>query len=253
MTFDFVTTAAVASELRADLVPSRVQQAVQVDAASYALELYGDRQRRYLFLSADPQTPRVHLLQEKSRRGVDTPSPLLQLLRKFVRGAILSGVSQPPWERVLWLHFQHPEFGETALVAELIGRWSNLLLLRQARPEQKGKKARDAGETVDGWRILECVHRHRPQDGARRTAQPGQLYTPPPAQEGWPPDELTELRLRLLLEETPPDAMLWRALLDGTVGRQPLSGEGDCLPRDRRRGDARRPGDAGDAAAGGRS
>ena len=76
MTFDFITTAAVASELRVDLVPSRVQQAVQVDATSYALELYGDRQRRYLLLSADQQEPRVHLLQEKPRRGVDTPSPL---------------------------------------------------------------------------------------------------------------------------------------------------------------------------------
>ncbi|MEZ4768386.1 MAG: NFACT family protein [Caldilineales bacterium] len=67
-----------------------------------------------------------------SRRGVDTPSPLLQLLRKFVRGAILVDVSQPPWERVLWLHFDHAEFGETALVAELIGRWADLLLLRRA-------------------------------------------------------------------------------------------------------------------------
>lgn len=222
MTFDFITTAAVASELRVDLVPSRVQQAVQVDAASYALELYGDRQRRYLLLSADQQGPRVHLLEEKPRRGVDTPSPLLQLLRKFVRGAILTGVSQPPWERVLWLRFEHPEFGETALVSELIGRWSNLLLLREARD----KKAEDRGRMSDvagaEWRILECVHRYRPQEGARRPALPGQLYTPPPEQEGWPPDELTELRLRLLLEQTPPDTALWRALLDGLLGVSPL-------------------------------
>ncbi len=225
MTFDFITTAAVASELRVDLVPSRVQQAVQVDATSYALELYGDRQRRYLLLSADQQGPRVHLLQEKPRRGVDTPSPLLQLLRKFVRGAILTEVSQPPWERVLWLHFDHSEFGATALVIELIGRWSNLLLLRGKKSEVKGKRSGmsvEADSAGTEWRILECVHRYRPQDGARRPALPGQLYTPPPAQEGWPPDELTELRLRLLLEQTPPDALLWRALLDGLLGVSPL-------------------------------
>ena len=230
MTFDFITTTAVAGELRAALTPGRVQQAFQVDANSYALEVYAGNQRRYLLLSADQQRPRVHLLsdEQRPRRGVDTPSPLLQLLRKFVRGAILTGVSQPPWERVLWLHFDHSQFGRTALVIELIGRWSNLLLLREARPEKKGKKAHQATEAVevtedvDLWRILECVHRHRPQDGARRPALPGQLYTPPPAQEGWRPDELTELRLRLLLEQTPPDATVWRALLDGLLGVSPL-------------------------------
>ncbi|MEZ4768387.1 MAG: NFACT RNA binding domain-containing protein [Caldilineales bacterium] len=73
-----------------------------------------------------------------------------------------------------------------------------------------------------GWRILECVHRHRPQEGAQRPALPGQWYVPPPAQEGWPPDSLTELRLRLLLEQTPPDAPLWRALVDGLLGVSPL-------------------------------
>ncbi|MCB0236962.1 MAG: NFACT family protein, partial [Anaerolineae bacterium] len=228
MTFDFITTAAVASELRSSLTPGRVQQALHVDATSYALEIYGDRQRRYLLLSADQQGPRVHLMEEKPRRGVDVPSPLLQLLRKFVRGAILTEVSQPPWERVLWLHFDHAEHGSTALVIELIGRWSNLLLLRAAREKKSGGKSQRSGQSVEAdsarseWRILECVHRYRPQDGARRPAMPGQLYMPPPAQEGWPLDELTELRLRLLLEQTPPDAALWRMLLDGLLGVSPL-------------------------------
>ncbi|HSN77469.1 MAG TPA: NFACT family protein, partial [Anaerolineae bacterium] len=87
MTYDFLTTAAIADELRRTIVPGRVQQIVQVDATSLALEIYAGRERRYLLLSADQQAPRVHLLGEKSRRGVDTPSTLLQLLRKYVRGS----------------------------------------------------------------------------------------------------------------------------------------------------------------------
>ena len=158
MTYDFWATAAIADELRRTIAPGRVQQVLQVDAASLALEVYAGRGRHYLLLSADPQTPRVHLLSDKPRRGVDTASTLLQLLRKYVRGATLTAVRQPPWERVLWLDCQHPEFGRTSIVVELIGRWANLLLVRG----------------VDDFRILECLHRHRPQEGAVRPALPGQ-------------------------------------------------------------------------------
>ena len=132
MTYDFWTTAATADELRRTIVPGRVQQVLQVDATGLALELYAGRERRYLLLSADQQAPRVDWWADKPRRGVDTPSTLLQLLRKYVRGGALVTVSQPPWERILRLEFQHPEFGPTWIVVELIGRWANLLLLRQA-------------------------------------------------------------------------------------------------------------------------
>ena len=149
MTYDFWTTAAIADELRRTIVPGRVQQVVQVDATSLALEIYAGRERRYLLLSADQQAPRVHLLADKPRRGVDTPSTLLQLLRKYVRGAALLAVSQPPWERILRLEFQHPEFGQTWIVVELIGRWANLLLLRKASspspPEPLSPRGRGLG------------------------------------------------------------------------------------------------------------
>ena len=89
MTYDFWATAAIADEMRRTIAPGRVQQVLQVDAASLALEVYADRARRYLLLSADLHAPRVHLLRDKPRRGVDTASTLLQLLRKYVRGAAL--------------------------------------------------------------------------------------------------------------------------------------------------------------------
>ena len=121
------------------------------------------------------------------------------------------------------LRFEHAELGATHLVAELIGRWANILLLRPAGKE-KGKVKVESGERrVEGeeWRVLECVHRYRLQDGASRPALPGQLYTPPPAQTGWPPDTLTEQQMRLVLSEAPPDAPLWRVLVDGLLGLSP--------------------------------
>jgi len=269
MAFDFWTAAAVADELRRVATPSRVQQVVQVDAASLALELYASRQRRYLLLSADQQAPRVHLLADKPRRGVDTPSTLLQLLRKYVRGAALVAVHQPPWERVLRLEFHHPEFGPTWIVVELIGRWANLLLLRRAAapsppaPLPPGGEGSARGVALgvrpapspsegEGWgegehRILECIHRHRPQDGALRPAQPGQLYQPPPAQAGLAPDALDEAAVRRLLAAAGPETPLWRALVEGVHGVSPLAAR-EIVQR--ALGDAQaRVGSGGDATA----
>ena len=140
-----------------------------------------------------------------------------------MRDSLLVGIDQPDWERLLVLRFEHPEFGATHLVAELIGRWANLLLLRPAGKEKEKGKVKSGERRVEReeWRVLECVHRYRLQDGASRPALPGQLYTPPPAQTGWPPDALTEQQLRLVLEEAAPDAPLWRVLVDGLLGLSP--------------------------------
>lgn len=244
MTYDFWTTAAIADELRhgTPIVSGRVQQVMQVDATSLAFEIYAGGQRRYLLASVDQQAPRVHLLNDKPRRGVDTPSTLLQLLRKYVRGGGLIAVSQPPWERILHLEFQHPEHGQTLIVVELIGRWANLLLLRPTRSPSEGA----SGGEGESYRILECIHRHRPQDGASRPALPGQLYQPPPPQEGLAPDALDEAQAHRLLQAAPPDAALWRVLVDGLLGISPQAAR-EIVQR--AQGDAHaRAGQIGDAA-----
>ena len=130
MHFDALTLAAVTDELRRTVQGGRVQQVLLPDPKSIGLELYAERQRRYLLLSAHAQAGRVHLTEQKLRRGVETETPMLLLLRKYVRGALLEHVEQPiPFERVLNLHFEHPEHGSSTLVLEPMGRLSNLLLL----------------------------------------------------------------------------------------------------------------------------
>lgn len=215
MSVDFWATAAVATELRQTSLPARVQQVLQTDATSLALELYAQRTRRYLLVSADPQAPRLHLLSEgnRPRRGVDTASPFLQLLRKYVRGAGLLAVQQPAWERVLLFDVQHPEFGATMLAVELIGRWANVLLLRPV--------------THDGapaLRILECLHHHRAAEQTARPALPGQLYQPPPAQSALPPEALDEEQAQRLLAAADAATPLWRVLVDGLAGISPQAG-----------------------------
>jgi predicted ribosome quality control (RQC) complex YloA/Tae2 family protein len=204
MYFDALTTAAIAAELRAELLGGRVQQVLLLDRLSVALEIYANRQRCYLFASAHPQTARVHLLTDKPRRGIDTVPPLLLLLRKYVRGARLVDVRQPPAERILHLSFDGPQ-GPVSLVAEAIGRYSNLVLVG-----------------ADGT-ILDAIKRVGPEISRYRVVLPGHPYALPPSQDKLLPADVTEFRLRRTLDKWPPDTPVRGALVGGIAGVSPLA------------------------------
>jgi len=108
------------------------------------------------------------------------------------------------YDRLLALRFEHPDHGSTTLMAEPMGRLSNLLLL-------------DAGD-----RILGVLKRVLPGDNAQRVLLPKRPYTPPPAQHKVPPldngspDYYTQLSGLLAT-----GGRLWRALLEGVEGISP--------------------------------
>lgn len=205
MYFDALTTAAVADELQSKILGGRVQEALLLDELSIGLEIYAQGRRHYLLASAHPQHDRVHLVEQKLRRGPDATSPLLLMLRKYVRGGRVADVQQPPFERILRLRLSHPE-GDTTLIVETMGRHANVILVNEA------------GEVMD------AVKRVGPQM-SRRTVLPGQAYAPPPPRSGLPPSDLTELGLRKLLTEAGeenPKTKASRALVRGLQGTSPL-------------------------------
>ena len=204
MYFDALTTAAIAAELRAELLDGHVQQALLPDRLALALEIYARHQRRYLLASAHPQMARVHLFGDKPRRGVDTPTPLLLLLRKYVRGAHLVDVRQPPAERILHLDFDGPQ-GPVTLVVEVMGRLSNLVLVG-----------------ADGT-VLDAAKRVGPEINRYRVVLPGQPYAPPPPQDKLLPEEVTEYRVRQLLAQWPPGTLVRQVLVGGIAGVSPLA------------------------------
>ncbi len=200
MYFDALTTAAMADELRAALAGGRVQEIVLVDWLSLGLEVYVGHERRYLLLSAQPGHPRVHLLPEKARRGPETPVPLLLLLRKRLRGARLARVEQPGLERILSFEFETAE-GPLTLLAEIMGRRSNIILL-----------------SADGT-ILEAIKRVTPEQ-SRRPVMPQHAYEPPPPLQKASLASLTPGGLRALLAEG--EGPLWRRLVEVVLGMSPL-------------------------------
>ncbi len=204
MYFDALTMACVADELRHVILGGRVQQALLPDPLSAGLEIYAGRQRHYLLASAHPELGGAYLTSEKLRRGVDKETGLLLLLRKRARGAIVSEIARPPFERILHLEFDHPEWGCSTLVVEVMGRHSNVILL-------------------DGvGRVLDAIKRVGPHLSPARPILPGQPYTPPPAQTRLSPADLTEYRLRQILAEADPEAQVWQVLVHSLQGMSPL-------------------------------
>ena len=204
MFFDALTMACIADELRATILGGRVQQALLPDPQSVGLEIYAGHQRHFLLASAHAETGRLVLASEKLRRGSDTETGLLVLLRKYLRGSALSAIEQPPFERVLRLTFDHPEWGANALLVEIMGRHSNVILVGT------------------GNRVLDAVKRVGPKLSGARPILPGQAYTPPPPQAKLAPSELTEYRLQQILAASESGAQLWQVLVGGMKGISPL-------------------------------
>lgn len=208
MHYDALTLACMAHELRRNLVGGRVQQVVLPDADSIGMEIYAQRVRHNLLIAVNPRNAFVYCPSQKARRGVEKETPLLLLLRKYVRNATLTAAYLPdPTERAMRLEFEHAQHGNTALVVELIGRRANALLLNPAD------------------RILECVHRLPGNESGGRDLMPGRLYTPPAAQPKLSPldDGEPDYYARLATAIDRP-GKLWKALVDGFAGVGPTQG-----------------------------
>lgn len=164
MYFDAVTIMAVVDELNDKIAGGRVQDSVEIDGDTFGLEIYAHHVRQYLVISADQQFARAHLGGEKLRRGVQKPSPLGLLLRRYVEAARIEAVRQPAWERVIVFEMDGPE-GVFELIAEPMERRANLLLVR------------------DDGIIVDCARRVGPQDNRVRISLPNRPYEPPPPQK----------------------------------------------------------------------
>jgi predicted ribosome quality control (RQC) complex YloA/Tae2 family protein len=205
MHFDAMTLACVTDELARTVAGGRIQQVLAPDERSIGLEIYAGRQRHYLLIVGGGRAARIQLVGRKLRRGVEQPSPLMLLLRKYVRDSTLVEVAQPdPAERVLHLRCQHAEHGATTLILELLGTHSNLVLVNPQR------------------RILDCLHRIWPGEETTRPQAPGQPYHPPLPQDKLPPlddgsaDYYSRLGSILAAQEK-----LWRALVANVAGISP--------------------------------
>jgi len=185
LSVDALTLHAVTDELRSRVLGARVQKIGLLGPRGLGLDLYRRGERLHVLISAESEAARVCLTRERLARGSEAVTPLLLLLRKYVRDGLVEDLTQPPLERVLELRVSKRDDGgdlrEVVLIIEVMGRRSNAVLV-----------------SGDGT-ILDALRRAAPARNPARPILPHLRYAPPPPQSRLDPwatdtwDRLPEL------------------------------------------------------------
>ena len=130
MAFDGVTIAAVAAELKRELVGGRLAKSAQPESDELLLTIKQPDGTKRLFLSAEASLPLVYLTDANKPSPMTAPG-FCMLLRKHLQNGRITSVSQPGLERILRIEVEHlDEMGDLkrkALIIEIMGKHSNII------------------------------------------------------------------------------------------------------------------------------
>jgi len=207
MPLDAICIKALTDELREKLVGGRIDKVQQPERSMLLVSLRSQGENLKLLFSAGTGSARVHFTKA-SFENPSEPPMFCMLMRKHLIGAHISNVEQPNNERMLIITLDtYDELGvksEKKLVAELIGRSANLILV---------------GE--DG-RIIDCMRRMDFVGDALRRLLPGMIYKLPPLQSKKAFLECEEDEFRAILCGADKDQSLDKWLMDTFSGLSPL-------------------------------
>ncbi|MBD5153914.1 MAG: fibronectin/fibrinogen-binding protein [Oscillibacter sp.] len=204
MPLDAICLSGVVKELRESILGLRIEKVQQPARDQVILTLRGNKK---LLLCAGASQARVHLTS-LARENPAAPPMFCMLLRKHLVGGRLAAIEQPALERAVIFTLdivdELGEPGRRKLVAECMGRYSNLILL-------------------DGQdRIIDCLRRVDMEMSEKRQVLPGLFYRLPPAQEKADPLAIDPEGFDRLLWEANPDRETSQFLLDSFFGLSPL-------------------------------
>ncbi|HEV8340634.1 MAG TPA: NFACT family protein [bacterium] len=189
--FDTLVLAAVAEEITRKHAGGRIGAVVHPDAHTVALRARAGRAGRAIVCSIHPR--RARCLLAGLPPGGAPDHPFVLQLRARLEGARLRDARVDPFERVLVLRFETLE-GMLALIVEVMGRHSNLLL-------------------VEGERILGLFKRVTPSMSRARPLAAGDRYSPPPRGRPTPAEVTADALAGWMSEDAPISEMLVRRLL----------------------------------------
>ncbi len=164
MALDAATLALVTAELNTALLDAKIDKIFEPTRDEVLMTLRTRTETYKLLLSARSGSARICLTGESFENPL-TPPGFCMLLRKHLTGGRLIGLHMEPGDRIVFLDFRCTnEMGDlvtNTLAAELMGRYSNLVLI------QDGK-------------IIDALKRVDYEDSEIRQLLPGLGYTLPP-------------------------------------------------------------------------
>lgn len=156
MGFDGLFMRVLLQELREELVGLKIEKINQPQRGAFVFSFRG----KQLLISVEPSAAYLSLTSQKMPNPQEPPM-FCMLLRKYLLGAALTDIRQEQVDRTAYFVFSALnsafEMTERTLVAEIMGRHANLLLLDENR------------------RIIDCIKRSALDS---RQALPGLIYEP---------------------------------------------------------------------------
>lgn len=164
MALDAATLALVADELKNTLLDAKIDKIFEPTRDEVLITLRTRTETHRLLLSARSGSARVCLTRENFENPL-TPPGFCMLLRKHLTGGRLIGLRRETGDRIVYFDFKCTnEMGDlvtNTLAAELMGRYSNLVLVQEGR-------------------IIDALKRVDFEDSEIRQLLPGLPYTLPP-------------------------------------------------------------------------
>lgn len=206
MAFDGLVCRLVCEELQQVLSGGRLERIHQPNEHEVLLVIFRYGERHRLLISTHPQRARLHLTNAE-RENPARPLRFCQVMRKHLSGARIQGFSQRALDRIVEIELvAWNRFGEQCqprLIAELTGRFANLVLVDEA------------GIILDGIKQL-----GGPTTDSERDVFPGAPYRYPPSQAKLSLDKCSESALAQVLRHS--SGPVWRSLLQTVDGIGPL-------------------------------
>ena len=174
MTLDGITCQLLAKELNTELEGKRVDKIYMPDKHTVILHIRFTGGYKKLLISIDPGAPRI-CFSENSLENPSMPPSFCMLLRKYLAGSRIESVTNPGYERIIEItvsKFDELKDRKTyTLTVELMGRFSNLILLNE------------------NGRILDSAIHVDFSVSRVREVMPARVYEYPPAQNKMTPEE----------------------------------------------------------------
>jgi len=194
----------IVEELQREIIGAFVTKIYQMNRTDLLFRLRRQGEEKQLLIATHPDFHRLHLTEKKYANPM-IPPRFCTYLRKHMMGARLVSISQDSYERIVRIGLKKMmDAGvvrDLVLIAELVGKGSNVLLL-------------------DGEKILDCLHFRRSEEGVARPAVPGLIYSPPSSSDRWSPAEVTLERMEEIVVF--PQGERWKAMVQKISGISPL-------------------------------
>jgi len=199
MAFDTIFIHSVITEMNKLLEGARLDKIAQPERDELILSFHGRGGSRKLLVSASSNAPRLHFTSAP-RENPQSPPMFCMLMRKHFQGSKLVQITQPQEDRIACFEFDCiDELGELSrkkIIAELMGRYSNIILV-----DSEG-------------RIIDCLKRVDAEMSPTRQILPGLFYHEPSPMKKLRLGECTDEIIADKILNDPADVTLDKWLLD---------------------------------------